>query len=383
MTTNCEFILIATHPRKHRDSQATEFTDNLQPARFYTFKRRLHLKKPLYFPGGLLTANTQHTSKDLTAHICTIGLSRNMHYVAAGNSNNGYGAAVVDIKSMTVVRPVIRASSTMHNLVVYRDIVVYSLDSGQLFVTGLDTIENDSIKLSPGLSILGSALGSTGLNTGRNMLLDDHMAYVLCQHDGNMSKLVRLSLKDIDAKQPNKTTDSLKIQQVAICDGFASFYVTRKFVYIMEKSKFTRFNKASLTPTAMSHTLFDNGDICQIVGTDKYVYAAKCESTALLKIDNQKLKLVDEIKPDQKSKNIRSLIPGISKTDISFAIRIQENPCGIAIYSALRSRLFVIGDIDVTACINDRILGAMYDADYSRVILCMEVYASQIVELVY
>jgi hypothetical protein len=215
------------------------------------------------------------------------------------------------------------------------------------------------------------------------MLLDDHMAYLLCHHDGNMSKLVRLSPKDIDAKQPNKTADSLKIQQVAICDEFASFYVTRKYVYIMEKGKFTRFNKVSLTPTAMSHTLFDNGDICQIVGTDRYVYAARCKSTALLKIDNQKLNLVDEIKLGQKSRNIRSLIPGISKTGISFAIRIQENPCGIAIYSALRSRIFVIGDIDVTACINDRILGAMFDAGYSRVILCMEVYASQIVELVY
>jgi hypothetical protein len=126
MTTNCEFILIATKPRKHRVSRAKGFTDNLQLVRFNTFKRRLHLKKPLYFAGGLFTANTQHTSKDLTAHICTISQSRHMHYVAAGNSIEGYGAAVVDIKSMAVIRPVIRASSTIYNLVVYRDIVVYS-----------------------------------------------------------------------------------------------------------------------------------------------------------------------------------------------------------------------------------------------------------------
>ena len=105
----------------------------------------------------------------------------------------------------------------------YRDIVVYSLDRSQLFVTCLDTIESDSIKLSLGLSILGSALGSTGLNTGPCVLLDSQMAYMLCQHDGEMSKLVRLILKDIDAKQPNKITDNLKIQQVAICYGFGSF----------------------------------------------------------------------------------------------------------------------------------------------------------------
>ena len=82
--------------------------------------------------------------------------------------------------------------------------MVYGLDSCQLFVTDLDTIESDSIKPSPGLSILESALGSTGLNTSSQMVLDDHMAYVLCQHDGGMSKLVRLSLKDIDAMQPNQ-----------------------------------------------------------------------------------------------------------------------------------------------------------------------------------
>ena len=131
---------------------------------------------------------------------------------------------------MAVVRPVICASSTIHNLVVYRDIAVYSLDNCQLFVTGLDKIVSDSIKLSPGLRILGLSLGSTRLNTVRYMLLDDHLAYVLCQNDGEMSKLVTLSLKDIDAKLPNKTADRLKIQQVNICDRFASFYVTRKFV---------------------------------------------------------------------------------------------------------------------------------------------------------
>ena len=61
--------------------------------------------------------------------------------------------------------------------------MVYSLDSCQLFVTHLDTIESDSIKLSPGIRILGSAFGSTGLNTGRQMLLYGHMADLLCQHD--------------------------------------------------------------------------------------------------------------------------------------------------------------------------------------------------------
>ena len=110
----------------------------------------------------------------------------------------------------------------------------------------------------------------------------------------------------------------------------------------MEKGKFTGFNKATLAPTEISHTLFETGEICQIVGTDRYIYAARYELMALLNIDNQKLKLVGEIKPDKKSKNIRSLIPEISKTGISFAIHVQENSCGIAIYLALRSRLLVV-----------------------------------------
>ena len=75
----------------------------------------------------------------------------------------------------------------------------------------------------------------------------------------------------MDAMQPNKSADNINIQQVAICDGFALFYVSRKFIYIMEKGKFTGFNKATLAPTEINHKLFEIGDICQIVGkTDTY-----------------------------------------------------------------------------------------------------------------
>ena len=191
-----------------------------------------------------------------------------------------------------------------------------------------------------------------------------------------MSKLVRLSLKNIDTKQPKKTADSLIIQEVAICDAYALFYVTRKFLYVMENGNFTRFNKATLTSSEMGHTFFDTGEIYQIVGTDRYVYAAIRESMTLLNIDDLKLKLVDEVKSNKKYWYIRSLIPGISQTGISFAICVKENPCSLVIYSALHSRLFVICETEVTGSNYDTILGAVYDEDYNRLILCMEEYSS-------
>lgn len=307
MIEKCEFILIVGFPRKIRRSN--EFSDNVKASRFYAFKKRLCINKPIYFPGGLEKPNNSSSSKNLSAHLASVRLFDSKHYIAAGCSQEGHAAAIVDIKSMQVVRPVIETTNSIHNLIAYKGVVLYANDSGSLYVTGLDTQKKHQYML-PDIKLNSLTNGSKGLNCGRHMLLDGHMVYMLCVDEDRKTKLFRANLKQVNSENLDDCESRLKIEELMIVADNCAFYVTEKYIYSIEKGRLTRLNKLSLDRVEMSHSLSTTLDICQIVGTDSYVYAARGESMLLLIIDKSNLNLADQVTNDKiKSRFTRCLTP--------------------------------------------------------------------------
>ena len=72
-----------------------------------------------------------------------------------------------------------------------------------------------------------------------------------------------------------------------------------------------------------------------------------------------------------------------SNRGVSFVIRIIEDPHGIAIYAALRNKLYVLAEENVLENSNMRVLGCLFDQVNDRIIVCMESYMSQIFKLTY
>ena len=382
MATECEFILIVTLPRRYHRSR--EFGDNTHSGKFFAFKRRLRISTPLYFPGGLDQPNTDQSSKYLSAHLCAIATASIKEYVAIGCQHGGYFGSLVDIKSMREVKPAIASSVSIYNFVVCDGVVVMAADSRDLFVARLDTPESERLRMAD-VKLSSSDIGSRGLNCGRHMLLDGHMAYLFCSAiEDTIAKLTRLSLKGINPTALNTCESTIKVQDILTTTMNASFYVTARHIYVIELSKFTRIDKISLKSRVMAHQLSESTEICQIVGTDRYVYAARGDAVLLLKIGDSKLSMIDEVKNDAiQAELTRSLISARSSTGVNFVIRLQEKLVGVAIYSALRSRLHLLASQLLDPSDNDRILGGLYDARNGRIIACMEEFKSQVVKLTY
>ena len=383
MSTNCEFILIVTLAR--REKKAKEFGDNSQTGRFFDFKRRLKLKEPVFFPGGLDEPNTAATSNGMSEAICQMRKISANEYMVVCCMYAGYcGGMMVDVKSMKAGKRLIHATSPIYNFIVYKSVVVYADCANNIFIAGLETPVNDQIGLTE--YRLNDALrGSKGLSCGRNMVLDGHMTYLFCNVAAiSQSKIVRFSLKDIDPVAPKINQASLKIQDVITTNINSGFYLTKKFIYVFDGTKFFRLNKSNLEATEMSQSLENSTLIQQIVGTDKYVYAMRQDKMLLLQIGATGLTLLDEAKNEATtSLHTRSLISACSRSSVAFVIRLEEEPCGVSLYSSFGKKLFCLGAHTLVLSQHNRILGGMYDAEKDRIIFCMESFKSQLVKLTY
>ena len=378
MSNPNEFILICTFHWFGKRLKKKLFGINLKQHKFNVFKK-LRLKPAKLFPSN--EKDKKEADRIVSEHLTTVRRFGIYKYVVAGCSLGGYAAATVSAKTMEAQTRNVSLPYTIHNFVMYKDILVVADLNHKIFVTGLDTPEDDRINLKD-FTLCSTVVGCTSLTCGLHMETDvyksyDHMAYIMC----NENRLIRLNLKHIDPNNPKSTTDKLDVKIIHRSDKVACFYVAHTHVYVMADNMLTRIDKRSLA--VKNYPARIPGDIItRIVGNDQYAYGVCGNSLQLLGIcGSVATSLSSVVAAKYSSDKTRLLIPGQFR-GVNFVIRLHETPVAISIYAALKHKLHIILE-HVIEPASSRVLGGIYDEKIESIIISQETGKSQVIQLVY
>ena len=138
-----EFYLIFTLKRPAKRSY--DFGDNFNSVKFNKLKGCLNIEAEHQFPEG--EKEKPWNDRVVSERLTTCRNANKDQYVVAGCSQGDYAMAIVDIKSSKVVRPIVKFHDTIHNFIMYRDIMLIANMKGKLMITGVYTNTNNRIEI--------------------------------------------------------------------------------------------------------------------------------------------------------------------------------------------------------------------------------------------
>ena len=225
MSTINEFILIFTF--KRHEMRSDDFGDNLNTAKFNKLKRCLNIKPEQEFPAG--EKEKPWDDRVVSEHLTTCRKANKDQYVVAGCSQGDYAMAIINIKCLKVVRPIVQFRDTIQNFIMYRDIMLIADMRNKLMITGVDNNKKNRIEIDSYTLAKNSHANRGFENCGMHMEIDGCMAYLLC----NDNQLVRFDLKNIDATNPYSTTDKLEIKVIYQTKIMPCYYISKRYIHVM------------------------------------------------------------------------------------------------------------------------------------------------------
>lgn len=378
-----QFSLIVGYFKRIRKSAAC-FDVNVRRNRFLRFKSHLKLLDAVRFP----ECSEDVEFRSLTSHLTTVRQLDKDTYLTGGCEQRFYSAAVVDANTLKIIRPVIQQIGSLYNFVTYKGVVLVAINGRVLVLTGLDTPLEHRLSIHD-YTLNSSAPGSSGVNCGRNMILDKGKAYLTCKRKQSeaLCYLVRLDLGSLDPANLSDSRDRLNLIEIAEVPSKSSLHMGETFIFVVSNGKIMRINKKTLKVSELESPLEESPALrggLVAVGTDQYAFVAQKNIMYLLRIEKSKVKKVDEINTEKFTTYCtRMLIPGKFKT-ISFVARlIESGASALAIYAALMDRMFLIGDFSIFQAERGRILGGIYDPNRHQFILALEKDDSVAIKLTY
>lgn len=370
-----EFILICTfHFIRIRGRNQDEFGVNRSAFRFNHFKSRVKFQSIKPFPAK--EKEKLPGQKVLSEHLTTVRRFGRGNYVAAGCLFNRNVAAEIDAKTTEVIRAVIPGTGTIHNFVMYKDVLLLADLSHKLRISGLDTAQDKVLHIESHV-LNSNTPGSHGLTCGKHMEIDGRYAYVVC----SLNQLVRIDLRHVDPSDPKASESKVTITEIFKSAGAVPcFYIGKKYILVFAGNNFTRINKQTLTQTELKKT-GAAVNVNSMVGSDSLAFVATDSDLKLFTVTSTSNTLLDSAQSKLSTGNkTRMLIPGVFR-GVSFVVRLFESPVVVSMFAALKNKLHLILEHKVDS--GSRALGGMYDSITERIIISLESFQSRCMTLSY
>lgn len=386
--SNMEFYLICTLYFSRKSQLGKPNSDRRA---FNRFVKRLKLIPKGTFPIKNDKSVCQHL-------VCTRRLNK-QQFVTAGVPHQGQAGGIVDSSLLIVLRPAIPSVSTVHNFLVYENLVLFSDASDSLYLA--EITKSKPPVLIKELKICSLIVGGINHNCGRHLDQDGSLVYMSVQKtfDNRNSAeyfLMRLDLKEVNHVNLEQAVKKLNFIEIAKSKQIYNFCLSLSYVYVLDSEGVLRISKKSLVSKRVIDSKASDAasgpmGISCIAANDFYLYGQSGDKLMMFKIDsNNKMKLVTTCERPGfpavfQATGTRLLTTGFFK-GVNFILRAMENQMGVAVYASFGKQLKFVADSHI-ACNEQEtfsnVLGCIYDQETSQIITSQEGNNSRVIKLTF